>query len=420
MNSSHPCSRQSGIGHVSIFWAIIPMVLFIGAAFYGYSKHVDADIAYEKAEKAISEHDALRNKFSERERQLKAITQIVGNAGEFETIIPGLTSTKAFTNPKNLEAKLTSFGNQLGIPAAIKDLDTSLNLATTKVKELSDLVAKEKSEIASLRTDLETANQTLAQVRQAKDEEIAKSLNEKQQTERNLDETRTNLGGQLADQRTKVDQARKEKRKIAEAAAKKESQWKRELQGMSARVQAMADRIKLINSPSEPDGMVLESSEMTHLAWIDRGAKDLIKRGMIFNIVEPTKKGYKTKGRVIVVRVEKDKSMVKVTSLVDPMDPIVRNDLITNEIYSPGLKRHIYLLGRFGAPFTKGEIKKILEANGNVVFDKMTPEVDLVIVGRKPLGEDATELTATPEFQAAQNWNVEIANFNKIRGFLKL
>ncbi len=420
MNSSHPLSRQSGIGHVSIFWAIIPMVLFIGAAFYGYTKQVDAETAYTKAAKARAEHDTLINKLSERERQLKAITQIVGNAGEFETIIPGLTSTKAYTNPKNLEAKLSSFGNQLGIPGAIKDLDSSLNLATTKFKELSDLVVKKNSEIATLRTDLETANQTLGQVRQAKDEEIAKSLNEKQQTERNLDETRTNLGKQLADQRTKVDQARKEKRRIVEASAEKESQWKRKLQGMSARVQAMADRIKLINSPSQPDGMVLESSEMTHLAWIDRGAKDLIKRGMIFNVIEPTKKGYKTKGRVVVVRVEKDKSMVKVTNLVDPMDPIVRNDLITNEIYSPGLKRHIYLLGRFGAPFTKGEIKKILEASGNVVFDKMTPEVDLVIVGRKPLGEDAPELTATPEFQAAQNWNVEIANFNKIRDFLKL
>ncbi len=420
MNSSHPFSRQSGIGHVSIFWAIIPMVLFIGAAFYGYSKHVDADMAREEKATALAEHETLRNKLSERERQLKAITQIVGNAGEFEAIMPGIPPTKEYTNPKNLEAKLSSFGNQLGIPGAIKDLDSSLNLATTKVKELEDLVAKEKSEIATLRNEVETANQTLAQVRQQKDEEIQKALNEKQQTERNLDETRTNLGNQLADQRNKVDQARKEKRQVIEASAKKESEWKRELQGMSARVQAMADRIKLINSPSQPDGMILESSEMTKLAWIDRGAKDLIKRGMIFNVIEPGKKGYKVKGRVIVVRVEKDKSMVKVTDLSDPMNPIVRNDLITNEIYSPGLKRHIYLLGRFGAPFTKGEIKKILEASGNVVHDKMTPEVDLVIVGRKPLGEEAPDLTATPEFQAAQNWNVEIANFNKIRGFLKL
>ena len=35
--------RQSGVAHVNIFWAIVPMVLMLGAAFYGYTGHTEAD-----------------------------------------------------------------------------------------------------------------------------------------------------------------------------------------------------------------------------------------------------------------------------------------------------------------------------------------------------------------------------------------
>ncbi len=413
-------SRERGIAHVNIFWALVPMVLFLGGVGYGYIKHTEADQAKAEYLSAKKERDEANARLAERINQLKAISEVVGNRGEFKATNPDIPPTSEFTTPTKLASTLEVFKGAFGIPGSLKSLNEILNAAKNKLSSVQDQVASLESTLNNTRAERDQINETLASVRSAKDEEISRLQDEKRQVERNLDQTQRNLQAQLADQRSKVQRARDERRSIEEASSKKLAAKERELQAMSAHVQTMADRIKLINSPGAPDGRILESSEMTGLAWIDRGAQDLVKSGMVFRVVEPGKDGGSIKAYAIVVRVERDKSMVRITDLKDKMNPVVQNDLILNDLYSPGLKRHIYLLGRFVYPFTKDELKRILESYGNVVHDKMTPEVDLVITGRKPLGEDAVDLEATPEFLAASRWNVEIAAFNKIRDFLRL
>ena len=84
------------------------------------------------------------------------------------------------------------------------------------------------------------------------------------------------------------------------------------------------------------------------------------------------------------------------------------------------LSRNVFLLGRFSTPLSKPEIKKILEKMGHNVLTNMSPSVDLVIVGREPVGEDVTPLADTDEYKKAASWDIEIAPLFKVRDFLKL
>nr|HMQ23696.1 BRCT domain-containing protein [Planctomycetota bacterium] len=126
------------------------------------------------------------------------------------------------------------------------------------------------------------------------------------------------------------------------------------------------------------------------------------------------------KGHGVVTLVERDRAQIRVLGLVNPLNPVVRNDFIANDLYSKDVKRNVYLVGRFVAPLSKPEIKRILEDMGNKVLDKMSPQVDLVIVGREELGEDATPIAETEDFLNATRWNIEVASINKIRDFLRL
>jgi hypothetical protein len=414
--------RQRGVAHVSIFWALVPMVLMFGAFGYGYLKHTEADQAMKTRDEIVAKQRLVDDRLSERERQLKELTAMLENAGEFKPNVPldDYTAPTQFSTPDKVTDALKVFSTTHGMPTSLTKLGDVLGEATKVIKGKTDQIAVLQKSLTEARAERDDARNSLA----AREAELNTQIQERETRisngQRTLDQTVTQNQTELAGEREKVSKARQERDDVAKDASTKIAAKDKEMMDLHAALQRRKDMTKVINSPDEPDGRVLEASAATRQAWIDIGAKDLVKTGLTFEFMERVDGGWRVKGKGVVTKVEHDRSQMDVEGLTNDYNPIVRGDTVANRLYTPGLRRNIYLLGRFVTPLSKPEIKKILETMGNTVSDVMDPSVDLVILGRKDIGEEAKELVETDEAKMASNWDVEMVPLNKVRDFLKL
>jgi len=410
--------RQRGIAHVNILWAIFPMVLFFGALGYAYERHTEVDKSKAAEAAARAQADQLKTVNSAQDELLTALTEILENKGVYKSILQYEINGK--TSPEKLKSELATFSASVKIPASIATLPEILNQARTIVQARDQAITSLQSDLTNARKSKSDADTALATVTQNKNGEISQLQDQKRQANLQIERTMGEFTNDLGDARNKIEQGRKDREALKDAAAKKEAELSEKIRLRDARIVNLQDKMKLINSPEQPDGNVLSASESTGLAYIDLGSKDMVKVGMTWRILEPTQAGYRVKGHARITEVDRDRSLVKVTGLVDRMNPVVRGDYVANDLYTPMLKRNIFLLGRFNEPYSKEEIKRILTSMGNKVYDKMSPSVDLVVVGYKPLGEDAPAIVDMPDYQTALNLNMEIVPLQRIRDFLKI
>ena len=417
--------RERGVAHVNIFWSLVPMVLMLGAAGYGYMKHVEADEAVTARAEATAVAKKAKAVLEHREAQLKELTAKLGNADKYKepvVAIEDYTSPSSYTTPESLQRVFDTLKGKLGLPSSLDTLDSVVNMAGVELQARQTEVANLTKQLGEARTALATAQGATDSVRS----DLTGQISTAQAT---IAAERTKLDNQV---RTGTEQIEEANKKTREAIAQKEAisaasnqaiaKLADEKMQLNASLENALGKVRLINSPSEPDGRIISSSTSTDLAWINIGGRDMVKAGMNFRILGrvKSKSGYQLKGHGVVTLVERDRAQIRVTDLVNPLNYVVAGDSIANDLYSKKLKRNIYLIGRFVTPLSKPEITRILEDMGNKVVSKMSPQVDLVIVGREPVGEDVTPIAEMPEFINASKWNAEIATLNKIRDFLKL
>lgn len=415
--------RERGVAHVNIFWALVPLVLMLGAGGYAYMKHVEADEAVAAKVEATAESRIKRDVVQHRDKQLEELTALLGNADKFKdptTPIEGYTAPNGYTTPESLKRVFDVFKTKVGLAPSFTTLDAIVNAAGAELQARKDLVANLEKQLGDVRNELAAAQSATDTVRGDLQGQLG-AANATIQGERKKLDDEVKKGSELvAEARKKTQQLIEEKKAVEEASNQAISKKENELMQASAALANLTSKVSMINSPDQPDGRVLSSSDQTGLAWIDIGGKDMVKTGMNFRILERVQSGLRQKGHGVVTLVERDRAQIRVLGLVNPLNPVVRNDFIANDLYSKDVKRNVYLVGRFVAPLSKPEIKRILEDMGNKVLDKMSPQVDLVIVGREELGEDATPIAETEDFLNATRWNIEVASINKIRDFLRL
>jgi hypothetical protein len=410
--------RQSGVAHVNIFWAIVPMVMMIGAGFYGYLGHTKAELEMERSAKAVSAEVAAKAKQRGLAQQLEALTGLVGQVGKFEPdgIATEAGAESSYTAPKNL---LDYYGSIKG------DLELSASGELKSIiLEIKGLLKAKDTEIADLRARVETAqdsvakhSRTIADITSSKDTEISRLEAEKRRAEQNTTTSIQAKEEELGQARNKTQVSREEARKAAESHSSSIAKKNKEIRGIRAANTNLSSKLELINSPSEPDGKIISASARIAEAYIDLGSKDMVKKGMVFRVLDLSAK---LKAHATIMTVNRDRSLVKISGLVDSYNPVVKGDVIANDLYSKLLKRDIYLVGRFVQPFTKGQLTKMLESLGNTVHKEWNASCDLLIMGREPVGEDAVRIEDTEAYKTATDHRIEVAPLYKIQDFLKL
>lgn len=418
-------TSQRGTAHINIFYFLVMLVLFIGAAGFGY-------INFEDAERQSAAKVAAQNALATNQGELfmyqhlvEDISKEVGELGIYEGR-PGFDYTEYgspapienVTVPTAVKAMVQSFAAKIKVPETTP-INQFLGRIESSVGTLNGKIASLESDRTKLNGQISALNKAMADETSARQSEVA-GLNTEITNSRNQYESdRTAKDELIASQGTSYNGLRAEFSDHKEQVAAEALAQRKELEMIIARNSALVNKSRLINPPQEPDGRVLDASSSTGLAWIDRGRVDMLQPGTIFTISNPRSDSIKAHGRV--TKIDQERAEIQVLDLVSKYDPVVKGDIIRNDLYSPNAKRTIYLMGRFGVPHTKPQIQMTLESFGNKVVDSIGPEVDLVIIGDNPVNEDNSGLVPieeTEEYKQVQFYSIEVATISKVRNFL--
>jgi hypothetical protein len=248
-------------------------------------------------------------------------------------------------------------------------------------------IAKAEGEREEARTQRQAQIDALGTLQSEKDATIAKASGELADASQQLTRTVTENQNQIANARQQAKTARDELDVERERSRQEVRQLNREKDLLAARTTAAAESLKLRNAADAPDGEVIGSMESVGKAYINIGRRQMLRSGTPFRIFEKTRSGLKLKGHGMVTTVEMDRSEMQITELVDRYSPVVKGDVIATDLYSPNMKRTIYLMGRFITPHTKEEVKRLMAEIGNEVVDGISPKVDLILLGKGELAE---------------------------------
>ncbi len=403
--------RPKGVAHVNIMWFIVMVVLFLGGVGFAYIqmqevKRLEGVVADLNKQLADSENKRLAQY-----NLCLEISKPVGFRGESEG---------SMTQPELVKQKVKELREIVkGGPS-----DDTLQKVIPKVM---NLVAAQKRRIQELEIALASAEKARDEARNTLREVTAKKDNELDQLRAEKSDAESNLRSQIQSKENDNADLRSQVRKKNEELAQKKEKWAKEKKKLMADISQLAlrnekaaEKLKIIENPDKIDGKIISVSDKIARAWINLGRKHMVKPGMNFEILELRGNQYVHKAWAKVLTVEEESSEVAITGLVDKFNPVAKGDFIKNKLYDPDVRFNFVLIGRFVEPLTKGEIKRILEDMGNKVMDEVTPETDYVIMGKQPIGEDATPIEQTKDYLKAVKLRINILPLKRIRSFLKL
>jgi hypothetical protein len=431
-------NRERGAAHINIYYFLVLIVLFLGALWFGYVQLSQNNQLEADKRAAVANEGAARAQLGVYVDYVQQISAILGEEGQF-TSTKKLTYKDADGNdhqpkpipkatiPAALTREIGSFSTKLQIPGAIS---TPISALFGSVSSLVDSLRTAKKDADSLRATVKTekdqatsayttasatqnANHATATSRYASNLAVSNQENARQVR---LNTDKNNEIRRLQDDQNKM-------RNEHQATVTKVEKEKNLLQLGNERLTSL---VRMINPPDQPDGSIISASMTALVAFVDIGRKDMLPVGTVFRVTAPRVDGRsdgKVKAWGRVTEVMQDRAKLKLYKVTDRYDPVVRGDIIVNELYTPDLKRNIALIGRFSYPYPKGEVKRLLERLGNRVWDKVGVGVDLVIVGSASInesGDGLTDITTTEGYKFAENQRIEIITLNRVRDLLTL
>lgn len=380
-------TRQSGAAHVPIMFFLILLVFFLGTLGFAWVTLNENNQLRQEADQARANVQAANARSVLFEHYVTDLGRVVGKPGPYE----GRAQSKPIYEGQTI-AEVEGIMN----PDDVRQVMANA-CAAAKVGEGTNL----ESVLGSLVNQINMANDRTANAETARDKALAdaaaanQKFNElKSETDRkarewsqNLDQARTDYNNGLADKdRTIANLQQNLKDKDSqlidakEAAAQREKELLADISMLQNHNSALASRENLRLPANSPDGKVIAARNGVRTAFINLGKKDLLQPDTMFRIKNPNSD--KVKGYARVLRVEEERAEVELSNVVDPVGDYVREgDLLYNNLYTPGMTRTIYLMGRFSAPYNKDTLATLLTRLGNKVVDKMAPGVDTVIVG---------------------------------------
>ncbi len=170
------------------------------------------------------------------------------------------------------------------------------------------------------------------------------------------------------------------------------------MKDLKTRIEWMKFRREEARERQDPDGEIIAVVPDQEIAYIDLLQKDHLFRGMVFDVYSLQQGGLKIKkGKVEVIQVREDgSSVVAITKLSDPSDPIRRGDRIFNEGFEKGKKQYIAFAGKMGLKMSGEQLSSMIRQAGDEFQEKVDERTSFVVVGegyeRDPNFDKAREL----------------------------
>jgi hypothetical protein len=425
MSDRPDLARQQGSAMFYSF--IVTLLLFLASAYFAFAIFQDneklkqADAAWRVEKKKVDAELKLH------EQYLEELAQVIGETGTYSGK-EGFDWTDYGGQPAPLEdvvlaqryeSAVNTFLGEFGLPKDARQIASALNYVKNYVTQLKQQVQDQKDNASSLETRVaelqQQASQAASDRRRAESDLNRQITDQAERFQAQLEEAQTRtdaVNAQNAQLRSQLADEREARQTDAVAFNKR-------INTLTAQNSAFAAKLSMINPPDQADGTVLSANQAVSRAWVDIGRLDMLKLGTKFRIVDPQTGKHKANG--IVTTLDDKRAELRITDLADRYQPVVAGDQIRNELYSPELRRNIYLMGRFSLPYSQPVVKAYLERIGNTVVDRLDVGVDLIIVGQDTINEEGdgyVPITETAEYKRGLELSIEFVRLNQIRDLL--
>jgi hypothetical protein len=150
----------------------------------------------------------------------------------------------------------------------------------------------------------------------------------------------------------------------------------------------------------EPDGNVLEADGEYDKVVIDRGARDHIFPGLLFEVFTYNRGAYLTKGRVEVIKVEDQISVCRMLNQVDRRtNPISQGDFIGNPVFDARKPKVFVIIGNEFRHYNKEDLEVFIRRAGAVVVPTLGPGCDFLVTDERSETGRSIELAKARQYQ---------------------
>lgn len=417
-------ARQHGSAMFYSF--IVTLLLFLASAYFAFAIFQDNEKLKQSEAQARTELKAMEGELFIRDHYLVDLAKVIGETGEYAGR-PGF-NYEEYGNPAALqdvvlpgryESAMEEFLGGFGLPKDARQISGALNYVKNYVTQLQQQVSDAQNNASSLETRIAELQNQASTSSSDRRREVA-DLNTQ------IQEQADRFQNQLDEQQTRVAAVNSLNVSLrSDLAAEKEARQNDALAAtkayntLVAQNAAFSQKLRLINAPDAADGTVLSANQAVSRAWVDIGRNDMLKMGTKFRILDPESGQRKANG--VVTTLEDNRAELRIVDLADRFQPVVSGDQIANELYSPELRRNVYLMGRFALPYSEPVVKAYLERIGNTVVDRLDVGVDLIVVGQDTINDDGdgyVPLTETEEYKRGVELSIEFVRLNQIRDLL--
>lgn len=404
-----------GAARVSIAWMITVVVLFFAAVAFAFAVNSDLTSANTRLAAAQSKEQAAVDDFQAEADRAREISRAVGWI-DVESADPRVDLPAMAT-------QMESFKDQFGITdASVTTLQDLLPAARKVLEGVRTELKTERDAKNTARDELKNLRQTVTSITQQKDQEIARLNQQIADASDAYTRNEQDLTKRLGAAQAQVTDFDEQVREVQAEMDQLQRDSSKEVSNLQARLNTLANDLRLQKQPDLPDGKIVEASTVLPLAWIDIGANDRLARGTRFQILSPGPRSVE-KGWGTVTRLEPETAEVELHG-VDEFNPVVSGDVIVNPVYSPSGERQAVLAGRFTNP-SRGELTALLARMGIEVQPKLDARTDYLILGGavyidedgEPLEEpiQPTELDVYREAEGLGGIN--IVSLSDLRGY---
>jgi hypothetical protein len=413
---SRPTPSRAEAGAVNALWLIVIMIMWLATLGLLYTTSQDVATLEEAELNALQAERAMETKYDDLNDQFNALSSTVGYRD---------VSANAKSDVASIRLEVDAIKTLLGDAVGGADSEVALDTAVKRV-----LVDRQNGWTAA--QNAAASFETEKSARQAADAKVL-SVEDNYRTQlanvtRQLSEANQAADTQAANDQTRIDDVT-ESADAADAARRSAEQERDDVAEQARQDASLAAatiqslrRQRAPIEPEKPDGEVLAVSDGGAVAWIDLGGKHGLKAGTRFELMRRGRSGELiSRGKVEVRQVESDKAMVGLLEEPNIYDPMLPGDLIRNPHFSKGESLHFYLLGAFPLGLSKEFVTGRLTALGGQVDSRLGTITDVLVVGEKNLAndEDEPDLTDTEEYRYARSIGMRIIRLDELAAYLR-
>ena len=378
----------------------------------------------------LAAHKKILSRNEEKDPVIKAIiSEYDKGRGKAPTVVAVLTRRIAELTRKITGSETTAAAAVAQIESAVGADTFVLNTLSTERSTVTAQAAKVKElegsikELISKQQDAGAAFKALQEDFEAKASALAKE--KLALTAANTALATKHTDALKASDATWQEKVSKEEQEVDTLAAKV-SKFAEKTQKLDVLVDILKRKLRDKKKTKELDlavreaGRIKEVMPKRDVCFIPLGSKDRVVRGMTFRVYGPEgvpSDGEGHKAALTVIRVFKTVSQCRV-STVRADDPVAIGDPFANIAFDPAQQPVFVVQGRFDlsgmgrlTEIGTQEVIALIKRSGGKITDKLTVDVDFVVMGPEP--SKPAELPEDSPPTAKKAWEIRMEEYNR-------